>query len=51
MNIIKNIRKQYINYGGKNNKDTYFYVELNVNNITYIFEAGKAMLKSEKNNN
>ena len=47
MNIIKNIRKQYIKYG-KNNKDTYFYVELNVNNITYIFEAGKAMLKSEK---
>ena len=48
MNIIKNIRKQYINYGGKNNKDTYFYVEINVNNITYIFEAGKAMLKTEK---
>ena len=48
MNIIKNIRKQYIDYGGKNNKDTYFYVEIKVNNTTYIFEAGKAMLKSEK---
>ena len=45
--IIKNIRKRYENYGGKNNIDTYFYVEYLVNDITLIFEAGKAMKISE----
>lgn len=48
MNIIKNVRKQYKNYGGKNKIDTYFYVEFKVNDNLYIFEAGKAMLKEEK---
>jgi len=42
-NIIKNIKKQYINYSGKNNIDTYFYLELKTSNKTFIFEAGKAM--------
>ena len=48
MNIKTNIRKQYKNYGGKNNVDTYFYVELSDNINTYIFEGGKAMMNEEK---
>ncbi|MBI96157.1 hypothetical protein CL656_03340 [bacterium] len=48
MNIKNNIRKQYKNYGGHNNVDTYFYVELNNNDTTYVFEGGKAMFKEIK---
>tara|TARA_A100001015_G_scaffold316636_1_gene431485 strand:- start:1982 stop:3001 length:1020 start_codon:yes stop_codon:yes gene_type:complete len=48
MDINTNIRKQYNNYGGKNNIDTYFYVELKDDKHTYIFEGGKAMVKEEK---
>ena len=39
----RNIRKQYIDYGGKNKVDTYFYVELHTNRCTIIFESGKAV--------
>ena len=46
--IVKNIKKQYINYSGKNNVDTYFYVELETKTRKLIFEAGKAMKKSIK---
>ena len=47
-NIIQNIKKQYINYSGNKNTDTYFYLELKTNNKTFIFEAGKAMKNSIK---
>ena len=47
LKIKKNIRKRYENYGGKNNIDTYFYVEYLINGVTLIFEAGKAMKTSE----
>ena len=47
-NIRRNIKKQYISYSGKNNVDTYFYLELKTDNKTFIFEAGKAMKNSVK---
>jgi len=48
INIIKNIRKQYNGYTGKNNADTYFYLEFESDNKIYIFEAGKAMKEDKK---
>ena len=45
---MKNIKRQYINYSGKNNVDTYFYVELETKTRKLIYEAGKAMKKSIK---
>ena len=48
LNIIRNIRKKYNGYGGKNNIDTYFYLEFEFNNVLYIFEAGKAMKVESK---
>ena len=49
LNIIRNIRKKYKGYGGKNNNiDTYFYLEFEFNNVLYIFEAGKAMKVESK---
>ena len=47
-NITKNIKKQYIKYSGKNNVDTYFYLELETKTRKFIFEAGKAMEKIMK---
>ncbi len=46
--VVKNIKKQYHNYGGKNKVDTYFYLELNYDNNIYIFEGGKSMRKEAK---
>lgn len=46
--INKNIRKQYFNYGGKNNVDTYFYIDIDINNVNCIFEAGKLSFKKDK---
>lgn len=46
--INKNIRKQYNNYGGNNSIDTYFYTDMDINNVNCIFEAGKSFNKSEK---
>lgn len=48
LDIIRNIRKTYIGYGGKNNVDTYFYLEFKFKNTIYIFEAGKAMKEESK---
>ena len=49
VDIIRNLRKQYKSYGGKNNVDTYFYLEFKYENTIYIFEAGKAMTNESKN--
>ena len=52
--IIKNIKKQYHNYGGKNKVDTYFQIQLENLNVedkdgcNYIFEGGKAMKEEKK---
>jgi glucose-6-phosphate 1-dehydrogenase len=40
--IIRNERKQYLNYGGKNKVDTYFYLEIDVSGKIFVFESGKA---------
>ena len=42
-NIKKNIRKKYNNYGGKNLIDTYFYLEVEVDDLVLVFESGKAV--------
>ena len=41
--ILSNERKQYINYGGTNDVDTYFYVEFKSDDLRIRVEAGKAM--------
>tara|TARA_X000000368_G_scaffold194710_1_gene153626 strand:+ start:4645 stop:5637 length:993 start_codon:yes stop_codon:yes gene_type:complete len=40
--IIKNTRKQYVNYGGSKDTDTYFYLELVCDGCRCVFESGKA---------
>lgn len=40
---IKINRKQYINYGGSADIDTYFYLKIKCDDKVLIFEAGKAM--------
>lgn len=39
--ITTNIRKQYANYGGDLDIDTYFCIEMKDENCNYIFESGK----------
>jgi glucose-6-phosphate 1-dehydrogenase len=52
--IVKNIKKQYYDYGGKNKVDTYFQVQLEDLNVedkdgcNYVFEGGKAMKEEKK---
>ena len=52
--ILKNIKKQYYDYGGKNKVDTYFQVQLEDLNVedkhgcNYVFEGGKAMKEEKK---
>ena len=46
--ILSNERKQYINYGGANEVDTYFYVEFESKDLHIRVEAGKAMKKTVK---
>ena len=46
--ILKFYKKQYNNFGGNKNIDTYFYLELKLNDIILIFESGKKMKIKEK---
>ena len=46
--ILSNERKQYISYGGANEVDTYFYVEMKSEDLRVRVEAGKAMKRTIK---